>query len=431
MLGRMAPRAVALVVLLAAATTLSRAAGAQPGPDSPQPGQPGQPGQPLAITDDHPKVELVTMGIGSLMWERHGHIAMCVTQNGLRASLVRPEPGDGCYNYGIADFHHPINMAWGFFRGTHSFWVGKDLPENMLEIYRYFDRTIWVQPLPLDAAQKTKVITKLEDDILEDHRYYAYDHFEDNCTTRIRDIIDSVTDHALSKMTDMPGDKTFRDYARDGFYGMKVPLLITDIAMGRSTDRVPTYWDRMFLPQYLREAVQTKWGIKPYLVYERKECLQNERDAAKSGAQPDDSCIARGIPTAANPNSGRWILALVIIALTAPVWLSRRFGALQRTGLAVAVIPYWFLGTVLTLLAIISPLPYVHWNETILVWFPLDIAILFLSPERKVKYAKGRVVMLGLIAVLMLINVLHQPLWAPLLWPLIPMATVAFWRPAK
>jgi hypothetical protein len=417
MLGRMAPRAVALVVLLAAAT-----ASAQPGPDSPQPAQSGT----MAITDEHPKVELVTMGIGALMWERHGHIALCVTQNGLRSSLMRPEPGDGCYNYGIADFHHPVNMAWGFFRGTHSFWVGKDLPENMLEIYRYFDRTIWVQPLPLDAAQKTKVITKLEDDILEDHRYYAYDHFWDNCTTRIRDIIDNVTDHALSKMTDMPGDETFRDYARDGFYGMKIPLLITDIAMGRSTDRVPTYWERMFLPQYLREAVQTKWGIKPYLVYERKECMQNERDAAKSGGEPDSSCVARGIPTAENPNSGRWLLALVIIVLTAPVWLSRRFGALQRTGLAVSVLPYWLLGTVLTLLAIISPLPYVHLNETVLVWFPLDIVILFLSPELKVKYAKGRVAMLALIAVLMLINVLHQPLWAPLLWPLIPMATVAW-----
>ena len=366
------------------------------------------------------------MGIGALMWERHGHIALCVTAHGLRSSLARPEPGDGCYNYGIADFHHPIKMAWGFFRGTHSFWVGKDLPENMLEIYRYFDRTIWVQPLPLDDAQKKKVIAKLEDDILEEHRFYAYDHFGDNCTTRIRDIIDNVTDHALSKMTDMPGDKTFRDYARDGFYGMKIPLLITDIAMGRTTDRVPTYWDRMFLPQYLREAVQTKWGIKPYLVYERKECLRDERAAAEAHRDPDLSCVARGIPTAQNLDSGRFLFALVILVLTAPVWLTRKWGRLQRTGLAVSIIPYWLLGAVLTMLAIISPLPYMHWNETILVWFPFDIAILFLSPDHKVKYAKGRVAMLALIAVLMLINVLHQPLWAPLLWPLIPMATVAW-----
>jgi uncharacterized membrane protein len=83
---------------------------------------------------------------------------------------------------------------------------------------------------------------------------------------------------------------------------------------------------------------------------------------------------------------------------------------------------------VLTALAVISPLPYVRMNETCLVWLVFDIAILFLKPAHKVLYAKGRVAMLGLIAVLMLVDVLHQPLWAPLLWPLIPMATVAFWK---
>jgi len=61
------------------------------------------------------------------------------------------------------------------------------------------------------------------------------------------------------------------------------------------------------------------------------------------------------------------------------------------------------------------------------VWFPIDIAILFLSPARKVTYARARVAMLALIGLAMLIGVLQQPLWAPILWPLIPMATVAFW----
>jgi CheY-like chemotaxis protein len=39
---------------------------------------------------------------------------------------------DACYNYGIANFHAPISMTWGFFRGTKSFWVGKLAPEQML-----------------------------------------------------------------------------------------------------------------------------------------------------------------------------------------------------------------------------------------------------------------------------------------------------------
>jgi hypothetical protein len=401
--------AIALVVMLAAATAV-----AQPGPET----------RPVA-PDEGVKIDLVTMGIGALPWERHGHIALCVTHRGMRIAARHSDPGDACYNYGIGDFHHPLAMAWGFFRGEHSFWVGKSSPEDMLQVYLYFDRTIWVQELPLDEAQRQKVIAKLEHDILEPNRYYAYDHFWDNCTTRIRDIIDDVTDHALSKMTDSPGTKTFRDLSRDGFQGFRLELLATDIELGRSTDRVPTYWERMFLPQFLREAVQTKWGIKPVPIYVRKECVASYREPDHS----DPDCLERGIPTVQDQKSGRFLMALAILALTSPVWLTRLWGRFQRTGLAIAIIPYWILGVVTTTLSVLSPLPYIRPNETDLVLLVFDIAILFLPAALKVKYAKFRVGMLVVIALLLLVNVLHQPVWTLMLWPLIPMATVAFWRP--
>src|SRR5262245_31157851 len=88
------------------------------------------------LYQDPPVIELVTMGIGALIWERHGHIALCVRYADPRA--------DVCYNYGVASFHEPLSMTWGFFRGTHSFWVAKAPANQMLEIYRMADRTIWV-----------------------------------------------------------------------------------------------------------------------------------------------------------------------------------------------------------------------------------------------------------------------------------------------
>lgn len=379
-----------------------------------------------ASPDSSPEIDLVTMGIGSLIWERHGHIALCVTEHGLKEALRHPGTAtNACYNYGIGDFHEPLKMAWGFFRGTSSFWVGKDTPERMLEVYLYFDRTIWVQPLPLDAEQKREVIAKLEHDILPENRSYAYDHFSDNCTTRIRDIIDNAMHGALHAMTEPSDGKTFRDLAREGFAGMpslaRISLLTTDIAMGRSTDRVPTYWERMFLPQYLREAVAKKFGIAPVAIYTRTECR---------GMTASD-CVMRGVAAPGNGPSGRIIFALIAIALTAPAWATRLWGSFQRTGLAVAIVPYVVLGAALTALALISPLPYVRWNETCLVWFPLDIAVLFLSPQRARTYARGRVVMLLAIAALIAVDVFHQPLWAPLLWPLIAMLVVGFMPNSK
>jgi hypothetical protein len=51
----------------------------------------------------------------------------------------------------------------------------------------------------------------------------------------------------------------------------------------------------------------------------------------------------------------------------------------------------------------------------------------FLSPERRKKYARGRVYSLAVVAALLIVNVLHQPLWPLLLWPLVPAAIVGFW----
>ncbi len=347
--------------------------------------------------EDYPVVELVTMGVGSLIWERHGHIALCVRYQNPRQ--------DACYNYGIGDFHHPLKMATGFFRGTNSFWVGKMNPSYMLSIYRDADRSIWVQPLPLTPEQKQKVIDKLERDILDENRYYAYDHFWDNCTTRVRDVLDGATDGALSRMQGEAGDETFRDLARKGFYGMRVPLLITDIAMGRVTDRVPTYFERMFLPDYMREAAEKLWNVKPIPIYERQ-----------------------GPPPLDHGPSGRVLLALVILVLTAPAWATRLWGRFQRAGLAVAILPYALFGFILCFLAIISPLPYVRANESCFILIPFDVLMVwFLRPAHRRTYARIRVGTLVLAALLMAVGVLKQPIWPLLLWPLVPALVVGFW----
>jgi len=365
----------------------------------------------VAQGQHYPVVELMTMGVGSLIWERHGHIALCI---------VYEDAGqDGCYNYGVADFQHPLAMAAGFFRGTHSFWVDKIAPDNMLWVYLHFDRTVWVQPLPLDDAQKKQVIDKLDHDILLENRYYAYDHFWDNCTTRVRDIIDNATDHALSTMKEPSDGKTYRDLAREGFYGVGhyVPLIITDIAMGRVTDRVPSYWERMFLPDYLREAVAKRWGIQPVALYMRTEC----RGSTAPG------CAERGAPFQP-PTSGRLWFVLIALLLTAPAWATRLWGRFQKTGMAIAVIPYAFLGFIFWFLAIISPLQYVRWNESCLLFLPADILLVWwLSPARRRTYARARVGMLAVIAGLLAVGVLHQPLFFALVWPLVPNAVAAFW----
>jgi len=91
---------------------------------------------------------------------------------------------------------------------------------------------------------------------------------------------------------------------------------------------------------------------------------------------------------------------------------TRLWGRFERAGLGVAVMPAAFLGLIFWFLAIISPLPYVRWNETCLILMPFDALLLFLPQPKRRLYARARVVMLGLVAVLLLVNVLKAPLFS-------------------
>src|SRR5262249_6212331 len=141
---------------------------------------------------------------------------------------------------------------------------------GMMAFYKHEDRSIWRQRLPLTEAQARAVEAKLLDDLDPKRGSYIYDHFVDNCTTRLRDIIDKATDGKLR-------EGTARDYPsplrRMGISGTAVsPPLIAfgDFAVGRYLDHRPSVWAAMFHPFVLRDEVEARFGAKPELLYERK-----------------------------------------------------------------------------------------------------------------------------------------------------------------
>jgi hypothetical protein len=73
----------------------------------------------------------------------------------------------------------------------------------------------------------------------------------------------------------------------------------------------------------------------------------------------------------------------------------------------------------LWVLAILSPLPMARYNENLLLLFPGDIALLFLSAAYSRRYAQVRVVIILLAVIASAIGLLAQPLWAVAALPLL------------
>src|SRR6185295_11885038 len=106
----------------------------------------------------------------------------------------------------------------------------------------------WRQDLPFSPEQARAVEAELLDDLKPENRFYVYDHFADNCTTKLRDIIDHASGGELKEGTGRAFPMTFRQMGRQGMAELPVLIAFGDFAVGRALDRHPSLWEAMFHP---------------------------------------------------------------------------------------------------------------------------------------------------------------------------------------
>jgi hypothetical protein len=237
--------------------------------------------------------------------------------------------------------------------------------------------------------------------------FYNYHHFNDNCTTRIRDLLDNATHNLLSRATKGIPSPPLRHFVNEGLAGRPLLLAISELFLGRSIDRPSTRWDGMFLPEILRAEVTARFGVAPEVLYERRQPLPIER---------------------APRNAGSWLLVGIGALLGAGILLGG-FLRRPRLGLLPTGIVLGFVGLFLTSLALFSPLAELRYNEALLLCWPTDLLLPFVPLPMAGRYAALRVLFLLVCAILALAGLLIQPLVGALLLCGLPLvATVAVWR---
>ena len=357
---------------------------------------PSQPAAGQAI------VELYTMGEGTNLWERYGHAALCIRYQRDTKSPVPRGVGqsnrDACYNWGTFDFTKPAEMFWGILREKPVFWVSAKSPQSLLGAYRYFDRSIYRQVLPLTSAQVDELIVQLETSILPGNSAYVYHHLHNNCSTQIRDVIEGYFPGTLSSQKEKES-YTFRDLAREGIAESRLTLVALDLFLGRGLDLHPSAYQASFLPKVLRDIVEEGIGIKPETIYQRTAPL----------------------PRTA-PLSYRWIFLVLGLLIALPAIVSRITSKGVRIGMTVSVVLLLLLTSILWLLAIVSTLPEFRYNEVLLLFWPSDFLLL---TKHKKKYALLRIFLIGTVFVLTAAGVLLQPLLPICFVPLFLLLLVA------
>lgn len=217
-------------------------------------------------------ISILTASPGNELYSLFGHSA-------IRVQI--PLKGiDVVYNYGVFDFDTP-NFGIKFLRGNLDYMLAANRYNDFYQSYFWEERDLLEQTLNLSGAQKEKIVALLEENYLPANRYYRYAFLDNNCATRIRDIIeqgigdDSIFNRAKTSYPPLTYRQMLRLFLKDYPW---VDFGI-NLALGLPSDKLTDNSQKMFLPEYVRQvaALSKKENGEP-LVEETRTLLASVKE---------------------------------------------------------------------------------------------------------------------------------------------------------
>jgi hypothetical protein len=204
---------------------------------------------PWAIGQSRPEdlvVTLATIDPSEPIYTWWGHTALIIEDTRLSYSRL--------YNYGLFTIDQD-DFVTNFVMGRLWFQVGAVATQRELEWDRRMNRSVRLQTLDLSPARTMVMARFLETNVLPENRVYLYDHYYDNCATRVRDVVDQAVDGQLFETTNQLAELTLRQATRR--YTARHPLMdwLLMFLMSEAIDRPVTRWEQMFLPGELERYV--------------------------------------------------------------------------------------------------------------------------------------------------------------------------------
>ena len=302
------------------------------------------------------------MGPGDQVWEKFGHNAIWIhdASNG----------SDVAYHWGVFDFRDK-DFYPNFIRGKMRYLMGAFDFNETLDFYRQSNRTVWAQELNLTPAQRYSLAQFIYWNVRPENRYYRYDYYRDNCSTRVRDAIDGALGGVIKKnFQNVPTSTTFR-FHTERLTQDDWPIFTGTMAgLGEPTDRPISAYEEMFLPVKVKDGLRTmrvlQNGVSVPLV-------KNERVLFQATRPPEAVDVHRGI-------GGYLLIAALVLILGGGLLVVQ--GGTKPTG-ALAVAAIWsfvagFGGSVLAGLWLFTEHIFSYRNENLLQMNPLSLVVMFL-----------------------------------------------------
>lgn len=307
----------------------------------------------LAAGADRRSVTLITVGPGSEIYEKFGHNLIWVHD---------PDAGTNpCYNWGLFSFDDP-NFLLNFVRGRMTYAMGAAPIIDSVVGYEMEGRLATFQRLPMTSAQIDELIRRCEANLRPENSQYRYDYFTDNCSTRVRDMLDSVTGGQVRAALAAYRPRQPSTYRRNAMRLMQDEFWTTlgmDFALGPAADRALSGWEEAFLPMRLAEGL-TPVATRTWVPWR----VEREPEPTTT---PDYA----------------WLLALIGFVGAAAIAACGFSGRKDLRGLGHGLAAAWWLvaglgGAFLAGLWMWTDHAAAHANQNLLHFSPLSLALLLL-----------------------------------------------------
>lgn len=206
----------------------------------------------LAAQNDSCKlrISLLTATPGDELYSTFGHSAIRVRDSINNTDIV--------FNYGTFNFEEP-GFYTKFIRGKLMYFLSREYYDSFIYSYQMENRGITEQVLKLSCAEKNRIVDLLYENMMPANRFYKYDFLFDNCTTRLRDLIENASEGRVHFGQVLNSPKSFRNLIHEylDYNDKQWSKLGIDILLGARTDAVMTPREVMFLPDYLMKSVDS------------------------------------------------------------------------------------------------------------------------------------------------------------------------------
>jgi hypothetical protein len=271
----------------------------------------------------------MTMGVGAEVWERFGHNAIIVEDRRTGESTA--------YNYGMFSFRQE-NFLLRFIQGRMWYWMAGYPTAEDIPRYIAARRSVWRQELNLTPEQRIKLRDFLLWNASPENRFYRYDYYRDNCSTRVRDALDRVLGGTIRQQNQGAASGSYRFHTQR--LNTNNLLLYTGLllAEGEGADRPVTRWEEMFLPLKLRDYLR------------EVRVTDSAGHSAPLVAREDTLFLSDAFPVPARPPDWRLPYFLVGAAIGGLLYWGGRAGRRSRVGYGVLLVggTFWALVTGLT-----------------------------------------------------------------------------------